>query len=233
MVYITVYVENENFVVFKYHFETGKLSKSRLGQVVRGEATSERMYFDGANLFLDCSVSIFKKILDGLYPNQEEDVDYFLGLESVETQVGSSNKEDAIEISVLDGGFSLELTDNNEVNDLEKMFDDIDTVSTPMNPENGSFNTDVLIGGDKTEIDKLVNTLHQKLNSNNSNQVINMLSNDKNIQNIIKGNKLEVTESPAMTLSFNENTTEVKTDTEYQNVHSDSSGIKTKYIDIN
>ena len=85
---------------------------------------------------------------------------------------------------------------------LEKMFKNIDTVASPPLPE---LDTNELLGGKTSQIENLVNTIHDNLN-----------------------NELSTINSQI------EKTTELNTDIEYNALfNTDTVSVKSKYIDIN
>lgn len=225
MSYINVYVENEKFVVFKHHFETGKLKNTKLGQFVNnnlhGGSHDNRINYNkqngNENLYLDCSIQTFRNILDYLYDSDENDMQYFV---SPLTNQDGGNFQDQNNYS---------LTEENDIENLEAMFENIDTVSTPILNSNENINTNVLLGGNKTEIDTLVNNIHDKLNGKDRFEIIQLLSNDKNIKRLIEESKIDYTESEPQSLYLNTDT--INTDTNIS--ESSISSIRTKYIDIN
>jgi len=233
--------------MFKYHFmEEGELFNTRLGDVIsRGYKDKHIIYEpEEGNVYIDQVSNIFGQLhfiqsLDVNFPPPE----YFFqstSTRSVAHQPKVVVPQPEVVVSHLDQqtGGNQNVEETEDLNTLISMFEEIDTVASPSN-DNQQVNTNALVGGTNTEIDELVNNIHSKLNSGNSYELIQNLSNDKNIMNIIADFKLQ-TESPAVTLQMTDvetqekpNSESLKTDTEYQNSNSSANPITPKFIDLN
>lgn len=242
MGYTEVRVENETFIVFNYHFTEGRLAQTRIGQVFKGEIEDKRIIYNKETnkMFVDCSLSLFKEIMKGLFCPNDYDIDYFMGIDPNPLICEGGYKE----ISILKYGMIDEnyTNDNEDIDDLENMFNDIDTVSTPSIVTNKltnilsdyGINTDIIPNGTKEELQLLSNNICNQINGKDSHEIIRALSNDKNIINLINENNYLATESPTATLNLDtiDTTTELKTDSEFKNMTL-SDSVKSNYVSIN
>lgn len=199
---------SKNMVVFRRHFiEDGSLAKTRIASVINGQLSDNRIVYDGStnDVYLDCTEDVLTVIANKTF---ETNVNYFL--DSSELRQTGGNKLIDIQFSE----DSKDSKDSDESQDMEKIFQNIDTVASPTNPNAK------LYGGDHSEIDNLVNNIHDKLSNEHKNDMEDILQ-------ILKDGCKEgggVKDTNALTAIT---TTELKTDIEQNGM------IRSKYIDIN
>ena len=182
---------SKTVIIFKKHFaEGGSLYNTKISGVINKKTSDDKIVYDGdhCNVYLDCTEDVLMKIANKTY---ETDELYFSKLK----QAGGKLLE--IELS----------EDSQDSHDMEKLFQNIDTVASPTNNNAMSY------GGDNSEIDDLVNNIHDKLSNDDDQYSM------KDILQILKegaGNNTMVN-----------TTTELKTDVEY------NSRVKSQYLDLN
>lgn len=108
-------------------------------------------------------------------------------------------------------------------------------LSTESEMKGGSFDTSILKSNDPNKIKPFLESLENKLQSKNSHDLINQLSNDENMKNLIKNsmNQTMNEDSDTDSLDFNvtddtdtKKSSELKTDINYKTINSDTSTSK-------